>query len=421
MKRPRLFYLFFFFLASPVLGNDWPQWRGPNRDGYASGAKLPKQWPEKLPAPRWSNRIGEGYSSPVIAGGRVFILGREEAGKESCLCFDAETGKPLWRVTYPCAFQPPDPTAGKGPNGTPTVDKDRVYMLGLGGMFHCLDTQTGQVLWKHDFAQEYWGVEKTSDGDDAWFPVCGASASALVVGEQVIVPVGGKKAGAFTAFHRKTGAILWKALNDRSSYASPLVADLAGTRQVVGFTGLRMVGLDFNSQKLLWEFPFTALFEQTIISPVLWRDRVIICGEAKPTVALELAKEGDKIGQKVAWRSADLSAYMATPVVVKNHLIGFDQRSKQLVCLELETGKTIWRSPRIGRIYVSLVVAGDRILALNDSGDLHLLEANPKTYTPLGQWKVSEAGGTWSYLGVAGSRLYIKDKEHLLCYDLSAS
>jgi outer membrane protein assembly factor BamB len=226
----------------------------------------------------------------VAADGRLFILARPRPGREACLCLDANTGQCLWRQEYPVSFKPPDPSAGRSPSSTPTVDGDRVYMLGLGGMFHCLAVADGRVLWKHDFAREYWGVKKDADQDDAWFPSCGAAASPLAVDGLVVVPVGGEKAGALTAFDRRTGTIVWKALPERSSYGSPLLTTLPGGQQLVGFTGVRMVGLRFSDQKLLWEYPFPAKFEQTVLTPVLWKDRVIFGGEKKPILALQLTE-----------------------------------------------------------------------------------------------------------------------------------
>jgi outer membrane protein assembly factor BamB len=398
---------------------DWPQWRGPNRDGVIRESKLPAAWPAQPPAPKWQTIIGIGYSSPVVANGQLFIQGRK-GGSETCLSFDAATGKPLWKIAYPSTFEPPDPTAGKGPNSTPTVDGDRVYMLGLGGMFHCLDVKTGRVLWKHDLAKEYWGVEKDDDGSDKWFPVCGASASALVDGKTVILPVGGRKAGTFVAFDRETGKIAWKTLADRSSYASPMISDIAGIRQLVGFTGVRMVGIATDDHRLLWEHPFTAQFEQTIIAPVLWKNRVIVCGEAKPTEALEIASDGVKLAKQVAWRNADLSAYLTTPVVHGDSLFGFDQRGKRLVCIDLASGKTTWSSPRIGRLFVALQVDGDRILAVSDSGELIVAGTGGTAYVEQGRWKVAEPNTIWSMPAVVGSRIYIRDKDRLTCYDLAS-
>ena len=345
-------------------------------------------------------------------------MGRESNGTEACLALSDATGKQLWKQSYPSTYQPPDPTAGKGPNSTPTVDRDRVYMLGLGGMFHCLDTKSGRILWKHDLACEYWGVEKDVLGEDAWRPACGAPASVLMDGDRAILPVGGKKAGAMTAFDRNNGKILWSALDDRSSYASPLIATIAGIRQIVGFTGTRMVGLDAKDQKLLWEFPFKAMYEQTIVAPVIWKDRVVICGEARPTTALKLTAVGGSVSQEVAWQNADLNAYLVAPIVVKDHLIGLDQRSRRLICIELATGKTAWTSPRIGKLFASLVVAGEQILVLSDRGELNVIAAKTKEYVSLGSWKVAEPGTIWSQLAVVDNRLYIKDKEYLSCYQL---
>jgi outer membrane protein assembly factor BamB len=402
-------------------GEDWPQWRGPKRDGSVSAAtlkRLPKEWPAAAPAPAWSSFVGEGYSSPVIADGRVYVMGREK-NEETCLAFDAQTGSRLWRHAYVSDYVPPDPRAGSGPKSTPTVDGDRVYMLGLGGMFNCLDAKSGAVLWSHDLRKEAWGVEKDEEGVDKWFPVCGYASSVLADGNQVIVAVGGKKVGALAAYDRKSGKLLWHAIPERSSYGSPMVADLAGRRQIIGFSGLRMVSLDLAGQEKFWELPFPAMFEQTITTPVLYKDMVIVSGEQKPTIALRVANKDGKIEQKEAWTNSDLKAYMTTPVVFGDHMVGADSAGRRLVCVDLATGTTKWSSPRMVG-HISLVVAGDKILTLTSKGELIVVAADAKEYKELAKWKVSEVGETWAYLAVAGSKVYVKDKEKLICFDLTA-
>ncbi|HEY3787252.1 MAG TPA: PQQ-binding-like beta-propeller repeat protein [Urbifossiella sp.] len=399
----------------PLLAADWPQWRGPNRDGVAPGVQLPAKWPAQPPKEKWKAAVGIGYSGPVIADGKVFILGR--VGKnERCLAFDADSGKELWKLEYAEPFVPPDPTAGKGPNSTPTVDGDRVYMLGLGGMLHCLDTAGGKILWKHDCNKEYWGV-KVSFLGDSWFPPCGAAASPMVDGTNVIIPIGGAKAGAFTSFDRKIGAIVWKALEDRSSYASPTIASPGGVKQVIGFTGTRMVGLRYSDRELLWDLPFKTRFEQTIISPVVWRDLVIVSGESKPTTALSITETGGKVTKQTAWTSDDLKSYLTTPIVFSDHLLGYDTRTSRLVCLNLETGETAWTSPRVTGKYHSLVRAGDAIFCLNSEGELTVMKASTKDFEELTKWTIAEKG-TWAHLAIAGNRLYVKGKENLYCYEL---
>jgi outer membrane protein assembly factor BamB len=395
---------------------DWPQWRGPNRDGVAPGAKMPAKWPAEAPDPKWKAAVGLGCSGPAIAGGRVFIMGLEGT-TEWCLCLDANTGKELWKVEYEEKFEAPDPTVPKGPNATPTVDGDRVYMFGVGGQLHCLEVKTGNILWKHDCMKEYWGVEKGELDSDAWFPPCGTASSPLVDGGVVIVAVGGKKAGAFSAFDRKSGKLVWKALDDRSSYASPLIRSPGGVEQVIGFTGTRMVGLRHKDRELLWDFPFKARFEQTIVTPVVWKDLVIVAGEGRPTVALRVTETGGKVKTEKAWESADLRTYLTTPVVVSDHLIGHDMRTNRLVCVSLDTGELAWSSSSVNGKYFSLVVAGDAVLVLNSEGELRAFMADVKEYTELAKWKVS-GKGVWSHLAVAGNRIFVKDKDTLYCYEV---
>jgi outer membrane protein assembly factor BamB len=405
---------------------DWPQWRGPNRDGHAVGAKLPAKWPEKAPSAKWTAPVGEGYGGAAAAGGKVFVMGRKpvtllgyDFSIERCLCFDADTGKQAWAIEYVQTFRPPaQPGIGKGPNSTPTVDRDRVYMFGLGGMLHCIEIATGEVLWKHDCRAEFWGVKFLEGlGDDAWFPPCGVATSPLVVGDTVVVSVGGPKAGAVTAFDRNTGNIVWKALDDRGSYASPLTATLGGAKQVVAMTGTRMVGIGGADHKLLWEVPYKAHLEQTIITPLVWKDLVIHGGDGRPTYAVRVTESGGRFTAEQVWKNEDLKEYMVNPVAFGDHLIGYDTRANKLVCLALETGETVWTSPRITGKQFSIVIAGDVALVLNSEGELYIVRASPKEFEQLAKWKVS-GQVTWSHLAVAGNRLYVKDQDTLHCYEL---
>jgi outer membrane protein assembly factor BamB len=417
MARAWLICLLALIVPFRLQAADWPQWRGVGRDGHALGTQLPVDWPILPPTPKWSIDIGLGYSGAAIARGKLFIHTRDDdKGKERCLCLNPVDGKQLWEISYLSAFEPPDNTAGKGPNATPTVDRDRVYFFGLGGMLTCADFESGKVLWQHDCNKEYWGIVKTAD-DDAWFPPCGASASPLVDGETVIVPVGGKKAGAITGFDRNTGKIVWKTLEDRSSYASPLISSPGGVRQIVAFTGTRMIGLRHSDRELLWDYPFPTKYEQTIISPVVWKDLIVIGGEAKPTVAVKLTRDGDKVKKEIAWKSEDLRMYLATPIVFSDHLLGFDHRMSRLVCLKMETGETVWSSPGLGTKHLSIVAAGNALLALTLEGELLVMKASTQEFVRLAKWRVSERG-TYAYPALVGNTLFIKGQEKLVCYEL---
>jgi outer membrane protein assembly factor BamB len=406
-------------LARSAVAADWPQWRGPHRDGVAPDAVLPRTWPKEPPQPLLSVAVGDGYSSPVIGRGRLYLMAREDGDREVCLCLDASTGKQLWRYAYLCPYKPYPGAhdARSGPKATPTLDGDRVYMLGVGGRFHCLDAQTGRILWKHDFAAEYWGVEKDKDGYDLWATYCGAAASPLIDGDHVILPVGGKKAGGMTAFDKFTGRLVWKALEDRSSYASPVAVELAGVRQVVGFTGQRMAGFRAADGSVLWDYPYPIEFEDTIVTPVVWDDRVLVCGSDKPAVALRIPPPDGKVTPAVAWQNKQLRSSMATPVAYQGYLYGRAD-SGRLVCVEQATGKTAWIDGSFGS-YASLVLADDQLLVLTEVGELHVLEATPKALTRRARLRLSADGETYAHLAVVGSRLYVKDKQHVLCYDFA--
>ncbi|MFO0796249.1 MAG: PQQ-binding-like beta-propeller repeat protein [Gemmataceae bacterium] len=403
-------------LSVPLLtAADWPQWRGPGRDGHAPGYTLPATWPKDAPAPRWKVPAGDGYAGLCVAAGKVFVHDRV-GDKERVRALDAKTGKELWAIDYAEAFAPPDPTAGKGPGSTPAFDRDRVYTFGLGGVLLALDAATGKQLWRHDCKTEFWGQKKGPLGDDTAFPPCGVCASPLVDGDSVVVNVGGPKAGTFVAFDRVTGKVVWKALEDRSSYASPLLAAPGGVKQLVCFTGTRMVGVKYEDKSLLWGVPFKALYDQTIITPVVWKDRVVIAGEGRPTFAVTVPKSPGEEPQ-TAWKTEELKSYMTTPVVFGDHLVGFDHRTTRLVCLSLDKGETAWTSPRIPGKYHSLATAGGAGFCLTSEGELVVFRLRPDEWTELARWTVC-GRGSWSHLAIADGRLYVKDAGFVYCVDL---
>jgi outer membrane protein assembly factor BamB len=415
----RISAVLLFLAPAAAHADDWPQWRGRDRDGHAHGAKLPATWPEKPPKPLWTAKVGEGQSSPAVAAGRAFVMGRDGKGNEVCWCLDAATGKEAWKHSYACDYQPANPTAGQGPKSTPTVDGDRVFMLGVKGMLHCFRVKDGEVLWKHDLHKLYWGVAKDKWGDDAYCTCCGAAAAPLVHGKRVLLPVGGKKAGALTAFERDTGKVAWHSpLKDRSSYASAVIAELGGVKQLVGFTGLRIGGFSLKDGALLWGEPFEAYCEQTILTPVIHKGKVIVGGEERATFALSVTKKGDKFAVKEVWKNDRLKAYLTSPVAVKDHLYGLSRRG-ELVCVNLEDGETAWAAGGFGT-YGTLLAAGDVLLVLSGNGELHVVEANPKKFVRKARWKVSGNGPVYGHLALAGSRLYVRDKTDVICYDLLA-
>lgn len=423
-------------LAGRRPNQEWTQWRGARRDGIADAEGLPAMLPAELPKPVWATEVGIGYAPPVLANGRVVITGRDVAkGLEVARGLDVSTGKEAWSISWPSDFVPPDPTAGRGPNSSPLLDGDRVYTLGLGGMFHCLDLKTGKVRWKHDFRAEFWANTVDDDGSNPDFPVCGMATSPMLEGETVIVPVGGAKAGAFAAFHRETGKLVWGVLPERSSYGSPLIGTVAGVRHLIGFTGLRMVGVALDRVNkpadpkkpdippvagdscLLWEHPFPAGYQQTILTPALWKDRVVIGGEARPTLALSFRREGARLIPSTTWSNPELRAYTTSPVVVGDRLYGLSAISRYLVCIDMATGKTVWVSPRIGA-HGALLAAGNRLFALNTDGTLTVVRTDTDRYEALAEWKIGNRNDTWTPPVLTSGSLYLRVGSELRRYNL---
>jgi outer membrane protein assembly factor BamB len=408
-----------FMIAVPAGAGEWPQWRGPHRDGSAPGERLPPNWPKEQPNPLWKVPVGLGYGGPVVSGGQVFLLTRQ-GEDEACLCLDAATGQTLWRHAYPAAYTPPDKNAGAMPKSTPVVDSERAYFVGITGRFHALDRRTSRVAWAHDFTAEYWGQPKNADGDDPWAPACGVAASPLLDGERLVMPVGGEKGGAIMAFDRRTGRPVWKSLPDRSSYASPLLTELAGVRQLVGFTGTRLVGLAPDSGRLLWDYPVRVKFDQTVLTPVVAGNLVVIGGERadivrQPTIALRISRSGEKWSVAEAWRNTDLRSYLVSPVAFGGHLLGHSYFRGELVCIDLATGQTAWSKSGFGD-FSSIIFADGQLLLLTGGGEFVALEANPSKCVVKARWKVGESPA-WAHLALADGRLFIKDKEHLTCIE----
>jgi outer membrane protein assembly factor BamB len=196
-----------------------------------------------------------------------------------------------------------------------------------------------------------------------------------------------------------------------------VVAAPGGVKQFVAFTGTRMVGLRHSDRELLWDHAFPAKYEQTVVTPVVWKDVVVVGGEAKPTVGVKLTRHGERVKKEVAWKSDDLKMYLSTPVVLGDHLLGFDYRTGRVVCVKLSDGSTAWTSKAVGSKHVSMILAGDVLLVLNLEGELRVLRVSTDDVAELVKWKVSEPG-TYAHLALSGNALYVKGPEKLLCYEL---
>jgi outer membrane protein assembly factor BamB len=388
--------------AMPVWAQDWPQWRGPNRDGSAPA--LSSKWPKSLNE-QWKVTVGVGHASPVVADGKIYVFARQ-GEEETLLSLDAATGKEIWRSSQPISYtmHPAATGHGKGPKSTPVIYRGNVFTLGISGVLSAHDAQTGKLKWRHEFSKQY---PNTS-------PLYGTAMSPLVENGLVIAHVGGPDKGALTAFDAETGAVKWSNDLDGPAYASPIIVKLAGLRQVVTFMQKDFVGVDAATGKLLWKLPAKTEYDENSVTPISYKDMLIFSRETQGLFAIRLVKQGGMIVPQEVWNNKENLLYLSTPVLQGNTLFGFSMLKKgQFFALDADTGKTLWQGPgRMGENAAILNAGGSVFLALTNEANLIVLPVNAKEYVPTVQYTVANSP-TWAHPVVSGNRILIKDETTL--------
>lgn len=389
---------------------DWPQFRGPNRDGVSSGAIFRTNWNEASPKILWRSPCGAGYSSLAIADGRLFTMDRQ-GNQERILCLDAVTGNELGNHSYSADYSGLSAGYAGGPRATPTIHDGIIFTVGATGIITALEIPKvagGPMnkLWQRELLAEY----------DAKLPTWGIACSPLVVGETIIVQPGGKK-GSVVALDRRTGEPRWTCDNEPSGYSSPILATLGGIKQIVAITGKSIVGIHPETGAKLWKHPWETQHFGNIAMPVIVGDYVFASSDyGKGCVLLRVSGDAAKV---VYFRPNKLMRNHHSSCVHRDgYLYGFD--NSELKCIDLRTGEAIedWPSPeaRVGKGSVTRV--GDSILCLSERGTLTLLNADPKQGRVLGQMEnVLNAGECWAAPAVLGGRIYLRDAEKIVCLD----
>jgi outer membrane protein assembly factor BamB len=412
----------------------WPRWRGVTGQGVAAAGNLPDEWPAEI-EPLWKAPLGAGWSSPVVAEGRVFVTDRADHN-ERVFAFDADSGDELWRRATAVDFDPHQVGArhGNGPKSTPAVSAGKVYTLGIAGRLQCLDAATGKPLWEVNFPARFGvrsrlaggrayvnGVESVivpiGKGEGAPVPLFGYTGSVLVAGGLVVVPVGGARAGTIMAFDAHTGKEAWRALDDEVSYSSPVVDRLGGIEQVVVMTGPEVVGLELTTGRKLWGHPFQIQYNESISTPVVSDPYVVVTGDGRPLTAFKISKNGSGCSLEVAWQNRDLSSYLSSMIVHDGYIYGMNDGG-EFCCLRLTDGKTLWLQELHHGYYCTPVLVGSKLLCLNEQGELLILLAAPKASPQLGLLKLTDRA-TWTSPALVGSRLYIRAHEQLLAFELA--
>lgn len=398
---------------SPVLAADWPQWRGPGRDGHAPpGATEVRALPKEL-EPVWKVTLGPGFSSPIVVDGRVICLDAE-GGKEVVHALEAATGREVWRHELAEAF---GDEWGTGPRSTPFASGDLVFAQSCNGEFRCLALADGKLQWRVNFAD--YGIEflgsKAKEGTAARR---GNNGSGIADDERVYVPVGSPQGATIVAFDQRSGKELWKSLNDEAAYSSLIMARLADATQLIALTADALVGLEPTSGRLLWRVPFRTAAKRHAATPVVVGDMVIVNSHTIGLVATRIAREGEGFTATPAWANKALKINLSTPVRVKDHLY-CQGASRDYICVEAISGKLVWSQSGFGRSHkdnCSTIAVGSNLLVLTEDGQLLLIAADPARYTELGRLQV--CGNTWSHPALADGRLFVRDGRMLLALDL---
>jgi outer membrane protein assembly factor BamB len=381
--------------ANCARAQDWPQWRGANRDAKVSGFAAPKEWPKEL-TQKWTAPVGLGDATPALVGNKLFVFSRE-GGDEINRCLDAASGKELWKDKYeaPAVSGPPASQHG-GPRSSPTVANGKVVTLGVSGILSCLEAASGKKLWRKD------------DFDGGW-PKFYTASSPIVTENLCIAQLGGENNGGIVAYDLATGDQKWKWTGDGTAYASPVLLTVAGTKMIVTLTAKKIVGVAVADGKLLWEEPFAAQGRAyNAATPIVDGQTVIYAGSGRGTKAVKIEKTGDTFAAKELWSNPDNAVQFNSPVLKAGQIYGVSQNGA-IFCLDAQGGKTLWTTTLGGKGFGSIVDAGSVLLALTPQGDLTVFEPSDKEYKKLASYKVG--ADTYAYPIAAGNGVYAKDKE----------
>ena len=383
--------------AACALAQDWPQWRGPNRDAKATGFTAPKNWPKEL-TQKWKVTVGLGDATPALVGNKLYVFARQDTD-EVIRCLDAANGKELWQEKYDAVQVAGPASPHSGPRSSPTVAEGKVLTLGVGGIVTCVDAAKGKLLWRKD------------DFSGAW-PRFYTSSSPIVTDGLCIAQLGSESEGGIIAYDLATGNQKWKWTGDGTAYASPVILTVSGTRMVVTLTPKKIVGIGVADGKLLWEAPFPAQGRAyNAATPIVDGQTVIYAGSGRGTKAVKIEKTAEGFAAKELWSNPDNAVQFNSPVLKGGQIYGLSQNGA-IFCLDAKDGKTLWTTELGGRGYGSLVDAGSVLLALTPKEGLTVFEPSDKEYKKLATYKVADTE-TYAYPVAAGKGVFVKEKDAL--------
>jgi len=405
-----------------IAPSDWPQWRGPERDGISRESGLLKQWPKEGPKLLWQvSDIGDGFSTPSVVGTQIYLMSNRGMENEFVQVLSTEDGKPIWTTRVGNVGNPnQDPPFAKA-RSTPTVDGDFIYALGSDGDLACLEAKSGKIRWQKNIRKEFGG----QPGEWAY------AESPLVDGDVLVVTPGGEQA-TMAALNKKTGAVIWKSAipgGDSAEYTSAIVVQGGGRKQYVQYLKKGLVGVDAKRGQFLWRYKEVAKGPAQYFTPVASGDYVYGAAIGIGGGLVRLKPDGGGVAAEQIYFERGLPNGIGGAVRVGDYLYGTQIAGRELVAVEFTTGKIKWKAESIGR--GSVAYADGHLYLHGENGDYVLVEATAESYrekgrfTPPNQPKKKQAGqyaeGAYAFPVIANGRLYIRDLGTLWAYDIKAS
>ncbi len=420
-----LLFLLFILSNLCVFSQDWPDWRGVNRDGKWNESGIVEEFSSYTIAHKWETEIGSGYSGPTVSAGKVYVSDRIEKPEqlERVLCFDELTGKKLWDFSYKCEYLGVGYPAG--PRASVVINHRKAYSLGTMGNFYCFDAENGNVLWQKDLNTQY----------EIKMPIWGIAATPLIVDEKIIVHVSGSNNACVVAFDKNTGKEIWRNLDERAGYSAPILIQKGKNKIIVNWTEHSLSGLNAETGEVFWRFPWETGSGMSIATPVLYNNHIFVSAFYSGSLLIKLGEDyttAEKVWQRSgeSERKTDaLHCVMNTPVIIGNYIYGVDSYG-ELRCLDFNTGNRIWEDltavnkNRWANIH--FIQKDEKVWMFNEHGELIISELSPDGFKEISRAKLIEPtkkqlprGVTWTHPAFANKHVFIRNDNKLVCADLS--
>jgi outer membrane protein assembly factor BamB len=384
--------------ANGVRAQDWPQWRGPNRDNKVTGFKEPKAWPKEL-TKKWSAKVGDGDASPVLVGDKLYVFSRE--GKEEVIrCLDAASGEEKWKDNYDAEAVTGPGNGHPGPRSSPAVAEGKVCTFGVGGTVSCLDAAKGTLVWR-----------KETKAKPRFF----TSTSPIIVDGKCIVFVGSEGKGALTAFDLAKGDEKWTWADEGAPYGSPVLMTVGNMKQLVTLTDKSLVGINPADGKLLWKTAYKSRYNSE--TPIVEGQTVYVSGAG--TVAYKIDKKDDAYNAEQLWKKSEAAGIYDTPVLKDGMIFGFTGGMRMpgnFFCLDAKTGDKLWADDTKRGECGEILDAGSVLVALTSNGELVAFKPSNKGYEEVAKYKVGN--NPWAYPILAGNRIFVKDKDSVTLWTI---